>query len=125
METRGALYYIPGFLGHSLPRYAGPPRGSETTTPRIHTPFPQASSASTVQATMTTKIDLVLATTANDLPAVPQLVEDVSKLAKTLEGGGDAARHALLLKARTLVQALETPRETMIKHTWAQVRHNR
>jgi hypothetical protein len=34
----------------------------------------------------------------------------------------DAARHELLRQARLLVQSLETPRETMIKHCWAEVR---
>lgn len=57
----------------------------------------------------------------NDLDAVPELTENI----KTLGGGisikDDSRRRELLAQARRLVQALETPRETMIKHCWAQV----
>jgi hypothetical protein len=63
---------------------------------------------------MGANIDLTLATSANDLAAVSGLVEDVSQLAKTLGDGEDAARHEMLLKARTLVQALENPRGTYL-----------
>lgn len=69
-------------------------------------------------------LDFSIAVHPNDLCAVPALVKSIVKGACGLSHGAhgdDAARHALLITARTLVQALETPRETMIKHTWAQV----
>ncbi|KAI1852959.1 hypothetical protein JX265_012848 [Neoarthrinium moseri] len=69
---------------------------------------------------MRDQIDIKLATSPNDISAVSNLAAGISSLASTLDKNDDAARHTLLLKARTLVQALETPGETMIKHTWAQ-----
>lgn len=66
-------------------------------------------------------VDVAVAITPNDVPAVPTLVKQINVGADALASGGDEARHDLLIKARTLVQALETPRETMVKHCWAQV----
>lgn len=57
----------------------------------------------------------------NDLEAVPALAESISKLGGGLSIKDDFRRRQLLTQARSLVQALETPRETMIKHCWAQV----
>lgn len=65
-------------------------------------------------------VDVSVALTPNDLSSVPALVNDISTLGHAASGDYEA-RHQLLLKARALVQALETPRETMIKHCWAQV----
>ncbi|RTE85342.1 hypothetical protein BHE90_000116 [Fusarium euwallaceae] len=65
-------------------------------------------------------VDVAVATSPNNLDAVPGLLKDITAGASALSTGGDEARHELLIKARTLVQSLETPRETMIKHTWAQ-----
>lgn len=55
--------------------------------------------------------------------SVPGLLSEISQMG----GNGDAltdrsVRLALLNKARALVRALETPRETMLKHCGAQVR---
>ncbi|ORY63352.1 S-adenosyl-L-methionine-dependent methyltransferase [Pseudomassariella vexata] len=69
---------------------------------------------------MDAQTGLAIATSPNDIAAIPNLVGDINEFVKNLENGGNEARHKLLLKARDLVQALETPRETMIKHTWAQ-----
>jgi hypothetical protein len=66
-------------------------------------------------------VELSVATCANDIGAVANLVEELTVGARMLEEGSEEARQKLLLNARTLVQSLETPRETMIKHTWAQV----
>ncbi|KAH8892452.1 S-adenosyl-L-methionine-dependent methyltransferase [Thozetella sp. PMI_491] len=65
-------------------------------------------------------VDSSIATSPNNLDGVAGLVQDINSGVKGLEGGGTLARQDLLLKARALVQALETPRETMVKHTWAQ-----
>lgn len=72
---------------------------------------------------MADTLDLSIAIHPSDLAAVPALVKTIVKEAESLTPGDDAARHALLINARSLVQALETPRETMIKHAWAQVTH--
>lgn len=66
-------------------------------------------------------VDLSVAIGPNDAQAVPELVKSIVEGFGDLPSGGDRARHALILHARNLVQALETPRESMIKHTWAQV----
>lgn len=69
---------------------------------------------------------LSVAVSPNDADAVPALLEDITNGVhrwRKLRGGADEikyaqARHDLLLEARTLVQALETPRETMSKTPW-------
>ncbi|KAF5007202.1 hypothetical protein FDECE_6464 [Fusarium decemcellulare] len=68
---------------------------------------------------MAETVDLSLATRANNLQAVPNLVEDIKVLSKNLEAGSENVRHELFLKARSLVQSLQTPRELMLQHTWA------
>jgi len=57
-----------------------------------------------------------------DLEAVPSFVEQINDLGTQIADGDRNARYSLLKAARGLVNALETPRETMIKHCWAQVR---
>jgi hypothetical protein len=66
-------------------------------------------------------IDISVALTPCDLPSVPGLAEDISALAATAAAGDEGARLALLEKTRALERALETPRETMIKHCWGEV----
>lgn len=71
---------------------------------------------------MADTVDFSIAVRPNDLDAVPGIVNGIVEKANALSPGDETARHALLIQARSLVQALETPRETMTKHTWAQVR---
>lgn len=71
---------------------------------------------------MADTVDFSIAVRPNDLEAVPGIVKGIVEKANALSPGDETARHALLIQARSLVQALETPRETMTKHTWAQVR---
>lgn len=71
---------------------------------------------------MADTVDFSIAVRPNDLEAVPGIVKGIVEKANSLSPGDETARHALLIQARSLVQALETPRETMTKHTWAQVR---
>lgn len=66
-------------------------------------------------------VDLSLATRPNNADALPQLIEQISELSKNLQAGGEETRHELFLKARSLVQAISTPRELMVQHTWADV----
>lgn len=65
-------------------------------------------------------VDFSVAVCPNDLGSVSALAKSIATDAAELSSGDDAARHALIINARTLVQSLETPRETMTKHTWAQ-----
>lgn len=62
-------------------------------------------------------------TAAADPAAVPSLIKEIAALGENFTDSSDEeARLDLLIKARTLWKALETPRETMIRHCWAQVR---
>ncbi|KEY68876.1 hypothetical protein S7711_03811 [Stachybotrys chartarum IBT 7711] len=71
-------------------------------------------------ATGNPPVDVNVASAPNDIGAVPRLVKELQDGLASLADGGHAARHELLIKARTLTQALETPRETMVKHCWGQ-----
>ena len=66
-------------------------------------------------------VDISVALQANDLGSVPKLSKGIFSLSTAASDGDEAARLELVEKARALVRALETPRETMIKHCWAQV----
>lgn len=66
-------------------------------------------------------VEISIVTSPNNLEAVPGLLTDLKAGVSALSAGGREARQDLLIKARTLVQSLETPRETMLKHCWAQV----
>jgi hypothetical protein len=68
----------------------------------------------------TPAVDISVALAPNDLKSVPGLVQDINAAACSAAAGSEQARLALVEKARSLVRALETPRETMIKHCWAQ-----
>ncbi|KAK8073470.1 S-adenosyl-L-methionine-dependent methyltransferase [Apiospora phragmitis] len=65
-------------------------------------------------------VTVATATSPSNLAAVPQLIKELAEGVGCLESGCNEARQALVTQARSLVQALETPRETMIKHCWAQ-----
>ena len=67
-------------------------------------------------------VEMSVALKANKLSAVPDLAKSISSLSTAAADGNEQARLELLEKARQLVRSLETPRETMIKHCWAQVR---
>ncbi|KAB5522978.1 O-methyltransferase [Coniochaeta sp. 2T2.1] len=68
----------------------------------------------------TATVDVSLALKANDLKIVPSLAAEIASLGTSLDHKDYNGRQALLRKARALVTALETPRETMIKHNWAE-----
>ncbi|KAH8669209.1 S-adenosyl-L-methionine-dependent methyltransferase [Ilyonectria robusta] len=65
-------------------------------------------------------VDISIVTTPNNINAVSSLLDELRKGHEALPAKGDEGRKDLLLLARTLVQSLETPRETMAKHCWAQ-----
>ena len=62
-----------------------------------------------------------VAISPNDADAVSSTIESIQTLGKTFSPVDNFGRQELLSEARRLVRALETPRETMIKHNWAQV----
>ena len=65
-------------------------------------------------------VDVSIATEPNNIEAVPTLLKQITQAFDTFTTS-NVGREDLLAKCRTLVQALETPRETMIYHCWAQV----
>ncbi|KAI0098505.1 putative O-methyltransferase [Daldinia grandis] len=65
-------------------------------------------------------LDLGIASKPCDLASVGTHVEKINKLAAAASLGDNNTRLELAEAARGLVRALETPRETMIKHCWAQ-----
>lgn len=66
-------------------------------------------------------VDIDIALRPGDSNAVPQILKSISAFGDAPSVDNDNTRLGLLAKARELVRALETPRETMIKHNWAQV----
>ena len=68
-----------------------------------------------------TEVELSVALAPNDLKSVPGLIHNINSIAERASAGNENERLMLVEMARSLVQALETPRETMIKHCWAQV----
>ena len=70
---------------------------------------------------MSLTANLALATRPGNADAVPSIIEEINALQGRLKEGGEATRHELVIKARTLVQALQTPREQMLQHNWADV----
>lgn len=64
-----------------------------------------------------------IVTEPNDVNVVPGIIQQLHEGLVNLQLNEDEVRLDFLSKARKLVQALETPKETMLKHCWAQVRH--
>jgi hypothetical protein len=67
-------------------------------------------------------VDVNTALRACDPDAVPGILNGMLEHREQPLGEEENTRLALLAKARDLVRALESPRETMAKHLWAQVR---
>lgn len=68
-------------------------------------------------------VDVSIVSVPCDPGSVPGLLDDISQMRDNCDVSTDrGVRLELLSKARALVQALETPRETMLKHCGAQVR---
>ena len=66
--------------------------------------------------------DNKVAISANSPEKVPGLLKDILANGLAFSADHDAgARSTLLDAARSLVHALETPRETMIRYCWSQV----
>lgn len=67
-------------------------------------------------------VDSSTALHPNDIASLPALLEHVTKGVNAMVNGEDVDRKSILVKCRALAQAIETPRETMIRHCWAEVR---
>ncbi|KAI8176976.1 O-methyltransferase mpaG [Colletotrichum sp. SAR 10_65] len=65
-------------------------------------------------------LDPSVAIQPNDAKRVAELSNAIGSLGATWSPSDDATRNQLLKQARALVLSLETPRETMIRHVWAQ-----
>jgi long-subunit acyl-CoA synthetase (AMP-forming) len=68
-------------------------------------------------------VDESIAVKPNAINDVPRLLEEIASNGETLARDGAQNRRQLLEAARSLVYALETPRESMIRFCWSQVRH--
>lgn len=77
------------------------------------------------QPGQTDRLDISFILGPNDLESVPDIVQNINSLSADLANGRSDKRVELLAQAQALVQALETPQETMIKHLWASVSLNR
>lgn len=65
--------------------------------------------------------DVSIALKAANIDTVPSLIKDINSLSEGLDSDDSEARLKLMAKAKSLWQSLETPRETMLRHTWAEV----
>lgn len=68
-----------------------------------------------------TPVDVSIALMASDLESVPRLAAEIQSLGSRLKEDDYNRRQALLQKVMVLHNALETPRETMIRHLWIQM----
>jgi hypothetical protein len=68
--------------------------------------------------------DVSIALKAANIDAVPSLIKDINSFSDGLDSDDSEARLKLMAKAKSLWQSLETPRETMLRHTWAEVGSN-
>ncbi|KAK1777700.1 S-adenosyl-L-methionine-dependent methyltransferase [Copromyces sp. CBS 386.78] len=68
---------------------------------------------------MSSTVDLSLATRPSDADAVPGLIKDLNALDGNWKEGDEETRYKMIVKARSLLQSLMTPRELTVQHTWA------
>ncbi|RBQ66854.1 hypothetical protein FVER14953_13014 [Fusarium verticillioides] len=64
--------------------------------------------------------DVSIALNAANIEAVPSLIKEINSLSGDLDSDDPTARLKLMAKAKSLWQSLETPRETMLRHVWAE-----
>lgn len=72
---------------------------------------------------MSTHIGFETVINPSNIDAVPKILSEVASAGTALSKDDNdslTSRLELLAKARELVHALETPREAMIQHLWAQ-----
>lgn len=64
--------------------------------------------------------DVSIALNATNADGVPDLIKEITALGETFDKEDSDARLKLMAKAKSLWQSLETPRETMLRHCWAE-----
>ncbi|KAF5007641.1 hypothetical protein FDECE_6027 [Fusarium decemcellulare] len=64
--------------------------------------------------------DVSIALKAANVDAVPGLINEINALNQTFDKHDQEARLKMMAKAKSLWQSLETPRETMLRHCWAE-----
>lgn len=62
-------------------------------------------------------VDISVALSPSDLGSVPSLLSEIHSLGTDHPHNNHNGRLQLLEKAKALVRALETPRETVVRHT--------
>jgi hypothetical protein len=67
-------------------------------------------------------VDISIALNPTDLGSVPGLLGEIHSLGSNLSYNNRSGRLRLLEKAKALVRALETPRETVVKHIRVEAR---
>lgn len=71
-------------------------------------------------------LDVAVAAKPTNFDAVSSLVKELAAGVESLAAGGlginEVLRQDLSVKARDIMLALETPRETSMKHLWGEVR---
>lgn len=70
-------------------------------------------------------IDPQVATTPSAPEKLAHLQKEIDSHSQAYSNGDADARLKLLETARSLVQAMETPQETMLRYCWAQVRQSK
>ncbi|KAK1713329.1 hypothetical protein CaCOL14_002245 [Colletotrichum acutatum] len=68
---------------------------------------------------MAEDLDLSPGTRPSNFAAVGGLLQDINDLQTKLVEGDEETRPELVIKTRSLLQSLQTPREQMVQHTWA------
>lgn len=66
-------------------------------------------------------VDISIASRPGNIDAVPNLLQEIEQSIRSLQAGTDELRKDLLVKCRALIQAIQTPRETVVDHIWGQV----
>ena len=66
-------------------------------------------------------VDPATVSIPDDIQALPGLLEKVAAGINDLVSGVDMDRQELLVNCRSMLRAIQTPRETMVEHCWAQV----
>ncbi|KAH7191600.1 S-adenosyl-L-methionine-dependent methyltransferase [Fusarium oxysporum] len=108
--------------GHTVPEteYRGTEKKLESSVSALSS---SGSSDGTPDATNGTKSeepDVSIALNAANIDAVPSLIKEINALSGDLDSDDPTARLKLMAKAKSLWQSLETPRETMLRHVWAE-----
>jgi hypothetical protein len=107
--------------GHTVPgtEYRGAEKTLETSVSPLST---SGSSDGTPDAngTKSEEPDVSIALSAANIEAVPSLIKEINALSGDLDSDDPTARLKLMAKAKSLWQSLETPRETMLRHVWAE-----